>query len=93
MEPTGSLFCRGKSLEFWIDRGYPAVLYRTYDVNGGYAMVAPEGAVATATGLLGPTSVAVDRDGNLFFTEKDWHEVGGCESAWVAFDPDRPRFV
>lgn len=39
LEPTGSLFCRGKSLEFWIDRGYPAVLYRTYDVNGGYAMV------------------------------------------------------
>jgi len=24
---------------------------------------------------------------------KDWHPVGGCESAWVAFDPDRPRFV
>jgi len=39
IEPTASLFCRGKSLEFWIDRGYPAVLYRTYDVNGGYAMV------------------------------------------------------
>jgi hypothetical protein len=39
IEPTASFFCRGKSLEFWIDRGYPAVLYRTYDVNGGYAMV------------------------------------------------------
>ena len=39
LEPTGYLFCRTRSLEFWIDRGYPAVLYRTYDVNGGYAMV------------------------------------------------------
>ncbi len=26
-------------------------------------------------------------------SEKDWQEVGGCESAWVAFDPNDPRFV
>lgn len=39
LEPTGSLFCKEKSLDFWIKRGYPAVLYKTYNVNGGYAMV------------------------------------------------------
>jgi hypothetical protein len=39
LEPSGTLFSRSRSLEFWIDRGYPAVLYKTYDVNGGYAMV------------------------------------------------------
>jgi len=24
---------------------------------------------------------------------QDWHSVGGCESAHIAFDPDHPRFV
>ena len=26
-------------------------------------------------------------------TERDWYDVGGCESAVPAFDPDNPRFV
>ncbi len=26
-------------------------------------------------------------------TWKDWYPVGGCESAYTAFDPDNPRFV
>lgn len=26
-------------------------------------------------------------------SEKDWYEVGGCESAWTAFDPNDPRYV
>ena len=26
-------------------------------------------------------------------TENDWYDVGGCESAVPAFDPDKPRYV
>ena len=26
-------------------------------------------------------------------TERDWYDVGGCESAVPAFDPDKPRYV
>jgi len=25
--------------------------------------------------------------------ERDWHSIGGCESAYPAFDPDNPRYV
>ncbi|MCP4655197.1 MAG: glycosyl hydrolase [bacterium] len=26
-------------------------------------------------------------------TERHWHEIGGCETAYPAFDPDNPRYV
>ena len=26
-------------------------------------------------------------------TERDWYSIGGCESAWPAFDPEDPRYV
>lgn len=39
------------------------------------------------------SSVAIASMGNGGITWKDWHDVGGCESAYTAFDPDDPRFV
>jgi photosystem II stability/assembly factor-like uncharacterized protein len=39
------------------------------------------------------SSVAIASMGNGGITWKDWYDVGGCESAYTAFDPDDPRFV
>ena len=39
------------------------------------------------------SSVAIASMGNGGITWKDWYPVGGCESAYTAFDPDDPRFV
>ena len=39
------------------------------------------------------SSVAISSFGNGGITWKDWYPVGGCESAYTAFDPDDPRFV
>ena len=39
------------------------------------------------------SSVAIASFGNGGITWKDWYPVGGCESAYTAFDPDDPRFV
>ncbi len=39
------------------------------------------------------SSVAIASMGNGGITWKDWYSVGGCESAYTAFDPDDPRFV
>ena len=39
------------------------------------------------------SSVAIASMGNGGITRKDWYAVGGCESAYTAFDPDDPRFV
>jgi photosystem II stability/assembly factor-like uncharacterized protein len=39
------------------------------------------------------SSVAIASMGSGGITWKDWHDVGGCESAYTAFDPDDPRFV
>lgn len=39
------------------------------------------------------SSVAIASRGNGGITFRDWYSVGGCESAFTAFDPDDPRFV
>ncbi|MDG2241223.1 MAG: hypothetical protein P8L30_13555 [Longimicrobiales bacterium] len=39
------------------------------------------------------SSVAIASAGIGGVTWKDWYAVGGCESAYTAFDPDDPRFV
>jgi uncharacterized protein (DUF305 family)/photosystem II stability/assembly factor-like uncharacterized protein len=40
------------------------------------------------------TTVAIaSRGSGAGITERDWYPVGGCESGYVAFDPDDPRFV
>ena len=39
------------------------------------------------------SSVAIASFGSGGITWKDWYPVGGCESAYTAFDPDDPRFV
>ena len=39
------------------------------------------------------SSVAIASRGDGGVTWKDWYDVGGCESARPAFDPDDPRFV
>ena len=39
------------------------------------------------------SSVAIASRGAGGITWKDWYQVGGCESAYTAFDPDDPRFV
>ncbi len=39
------------------------------------------------------SSVAIASRGEGGITWKDWYQVGGCESAYTAFDPDDPRFV
>jgi photosystem II stability/assembly factor-like uncharacterized protein len=39
------------------------------------------------------TSVRIASAAPGGITERDWHDVGGCESAVPAFDPDQPRFV
>jgi photosystem II stability/assembly factor-like uncharacterized protein len=39
------------------------------------------------------TSVKIASASSGGITERDWHDVGGCESAVPAFDPDRPRLV
>jgi photosystem II stability/assembly factor-like uncharacterized protein len=39
------------------------------------------------------TSVRIASASPGGITERNWHDVGGCESAVPAFDPDRPRFV
>jgi photosystem II stability/assembly factor-like uncharacterized protein len=39
------------------------------------------------------TSVAIASAAGGGITERDWHSVGGCESAVPAFNPDDPRFV
>ena len=39
------------------------------------------------------SSVAIASRGRGGVTWKDWYDVGGCESARPAFDPDDPRFV
>ncbi|MDX1643648.1 MAG: glycosyl hydrolase, partial [Thermoanaerobaculia bacterium] len=40
------------------------------------------------------TSVAIaSRSFGTGIGREDWHPVGGCESAWVAFDPDDPRLT
>ncbi|MCH2464093.1 MAG: glycosyl hydrolase, partial [Gemmatimonadetes bacterium] len=39
------------------------------------------------------SSVAIASRGAGGITWKDWYQVGGCESAYTAFDPSDPRFV
>ena len=39
------------------------------------------------------SSVAIASRGNGGISRRDWYSVGGCESAYTAFDPDDPRFV
>ena len=40
------------------------------------------------------TSVAIaSQTFDYGITWKDWHPVGGCESAYVAFDPDNPAKI
>lgn len=40
------------------------------------------------------TTVAIaSRGSGGGIIERDWYPVGGCESGYVAFDPDNPRFV
>jgi photosystem II stability/assembly factor-like uncharacterized protein len=40
------------------------------------------------------TSISIaSRSTSGAITERDWHDVGGCESAYVAFDPNDPRYV
>jgi photosystem II stability/assembly factor-like uncharacterized protein len=39
------------------------------------------------------TSVRIASAAPGGITERDWYDVGGCESAVPAFDPDKPRFV
>ena len=39
------------------------------------------------------SSVAIASRGSGGISWKDWYAVGGCESAYTAFDPDDPRFV
>jgi photosystem II stability/assembly factor-like uncharacterized protein len=39
------------------------------------------------------TSVRIASASPGGITERDWHDVGGCESAVPAFDPNEPRFV
>jgi photosystem II stability/assembly factor-like uncharacterized protein len=39
------------------------------------------------------SSVAIASRGNGGIGFRDWYSVGGCESAYTAFDPDDPRFV
>lgn len=39
------------------------------------------------------TSVRIASAAPGGITERDWYDVGGCESAVPAFDPDQPRFV
>lgn len=39
------------------------------------------------------TSVKIASASPGGITERDWSDVGGCESAVPAFDPDNPRFV
>ncbi|MDA0311871.1 MAG: glycosyl hydrolase [Gemmatimonadetes bacterium] len=39
------------------------------------------------------SSVAIASMGQGGISWKDWYDVGGCESAYTAFDPDAPRLV
>ncbi|MGE0812320.1 MAG: glycosyl hydrolase [Vicinamibacterales bacterium] len=39
------------------------------------------------------TSVKIASASPGGITERDWYDVGGCESAVPAFDPDKPRYV
>jgi photosystem II stability/assembly factor-like uncharacterized protein len=39
------------------------------------------------------SSVAIASRGNGGIGFRDWYPVGGCESAYTAFDPDDPRFI
>jgi photosystem II stability/assembly factor-like uncharacterized protein len=39
------------------------------------------------------TSVKIASAAPGGITERDWYDVGGCESAVPAFDPDKPRYV
>jgi photosystem II stability/assembly factor-like uncharacterized protein len=39
------------------------------------------------------TSVKIASASPGGITERDWYDVGGCESAVPAFDPNRPRYV
>ncbi|MFN8059085.1 MAG: hypothetical protein U0Q12_07955 [Vicinamibacterales bacterium] len=39
------------------------------------------------------TSVKIASASPGGITERDWYDIGGCESAVPAFDPDHPRFV
>ena len=39
------------------------------------------------------TSVAIASAGAGGITQRDWQQVGGCESAVPAFNPDNPRYV
>ena len=39
------------------------------------------------------TSVKIASASPGGITERDWYDVGGCESAVPGFDPDKPRFV
>ena len=39
------------------------------------------------------TSVAIASAAAGGITERDWHQVGGCETAVPAFDRDNPRYV
>jgi photosystem II stability/assembly factor-like uncharacterized protein len=39
------------------------------------------------------TTVAIASSAPGGVSWKDWHEVGGCESAFVGFNPDDPRYV
>lgn len=39
------------------------------------------------------TSVKIASAAPGGITERDWYDVGGCESAVPAFDPDRPRYI
>jgi photosystem II stability/assembly factor-like uncharacterized protein len=39
------------------------------------------------------TSVKIASSAPGGITERDWYDVGGCESAVPAFDPDNPRYV
>ncbi len=39
------------------------------------------------------TSVAIASAAPGGITERDWYDVGGCESAVPAFDPTNPRYV
>ena len=40
------------------------------------------------------TSLSIlSRSPDAAITERDWQDVGGCESAYVAFDPNAPRYI